>query len=92
MRRGEPLTDADRWPWLDSIAAIIAETHRTGGRAVVACSALKRTYVATVAHLLASSTDGEVVVVRGFVRSAQKLVKWSSARTRADRSFLCSSP
>ncbi|MEV0029787.1 gluconokinase [Nocardia sp. NPDC050793] len=41
MRAGEPLTDADRVPWLDSIAAWLAE--RTAG-GVVSCSALKRDY------------------------------------------------
>ncbi len=41
MSRGEPLTDADRWPWLDAIGAHLG---RAEGRAVVACSALRRAY------------------------------------------------
>ncbi len=44
MRSGEPLSDADRWPWLDAIAAAIAGKHALGKQAVVACSALKRSY------------------------------------------------
>lgn len=40
MARGEALTDDDRLPWLDSIAAWLAESP---GR-VVACSALRKTY------------------------------------------------
>jgi gluconokinase len=40
MAGGEPLTDADRWPWLDAMAAIDAR----GGNAVFACSALKEAY------------------------------------------------
>lgn len=44
MGRGVPLTDADRWPWLDAIAAWIRETRAAGERCVVACSALKRSY------------------------------------------------
>jgi len=51
MQRGEPLTDADRAPWLaavrDVIAAQLADPGRgwTSGRgAVVACSALKKSY------------------------------------------------
>ncbi len=32
MRRGIPLTDEDRWPWLHAIAAWIDETRRVGGR------------------------------------------------------------
>lgn len=38
MAAGVPLEDADRWPWLDAVAAALA----TGG--VVSCSALKRSY------------------------------------------------
>jgi gluconokinase len=44
MSAGIPLDDADRAPWLAAVrAAIDARTSR-GGRAVVACSALKRSY------------------------------------------------
>jgi carbohydrate kinase (thermoresistant glucokinase family) len=44
MKRGIPLTDEDRWPWLDAIAVWIDKTRRAGGRGVIACSALKRRY------------------------------------------------
>jgi len=44
MRKGEPLTDDDRWPWLDAIAAWIDATRRAGNHGIVACSALKRAY------------------------------------------------
>ena len=44
MSRGEPLTDADRWPWLAAIAAWIAEHRAAGTTCVVTCSALKRAY------------------------------------------------
>ena len=44
MHSGIPLTDEDRWPWLDAVAASIDTTRRLGGHAVVACSALKRSY------------------------------------------------
>jgi gluconokinase len=44
MRAGIPLTDEDRWPWLEAVAAVM-DTHIAAGRsAVVACSALKRSY------------------------------------------------
>ena len=48
MSRGEPLTDADRWPWLAAIAAWIAEHRAAGTTCVVTCSALKRAYRDTV--------------------------------------------
>jgi gluconokinase len=44
MRRGEPLTDADRWPWLDQLGEAVGTAVRTEGVAVAACSALKRVY------------------------------------------------
>jgi len=44
MAAGIPLTDADRWPWLDRVAAWIADRHAVGEPGVVACSALKRIY------------------------------------------------
>jgi carbohydrate kinase (thermoresistant glucokinase family) len=44
MRAGIPLTDEDRWPWLRAIAAWMDERIAGGENAVVACSALKRSY------------------------------------------------
>jgi gluconokinase len=44
MSAGVPLTDADRWPWLDAIAAWIDERRSAGAPGIVSCSALKRAY------------------------------------------------
>jgi gluconokinase len=44
MRSGIPLTDEDRLPWLEAIAAWMDERIKAGESAVVACSALKRSY------------------------------------------------
>ena len=44
MAAGTPLTDADRWPWLDAIAAHIDAARKAGQPVVVACSALRRAY------------------------------------------------
>jgi gluconokinase len=44
MRAGVPLEDADRWPWLEAIAAWMAHAQASGRSAVVACSALRRVY------------------------------------------------
>ena len=44
MAAGTPLTDADRWPWLDAIAAHIGAARQAGQPVVVACSALRRAY------------------------------------------------
>uniref|UniRef100_A0A942SYC1 Gluconokinase n=1 Tax=Neobacillus citreus TaxID=2833578 RepID=A0A942SYC1_9BACI len=44
MRAGTPLTDEDRWPWLDACAARIAQVEASGRRCVMANSALRRVY------------------------------------------------
>lgn len=44
MKSGAPLTDEDRWPWLDAIAHYIDQKRRDNGHAIIACSALKRVY------------------------------------------------
>ncbi len=44
MRRGNPLTDEDRWPWLDRVGEAAASAAATEGTIVVACSALRRAY------------------------------------------------
>ena len=44
MAAGQPLTDADRGPWLDAIAAHIGASRTAEQPVVVACSALRRTY------------------------------------------------
>ena len=44
MAAGTPLTDADRWPWLDRLAADMGRIEQSGGNAVLACSALRQVY------------------------------------------------
>ena len=44
MARGEPLTDAQRQPWLARIRALIDRSGAAGDNAVVACSALREQY------------------------------------------------
>ncbi|MCI1675725.1 MAG: gluconokinase [Ancrocorticia sp.] len=44
MRAGIPLTDDDRWPWLDTIVEWTAQEDGAGKNTVVTCSALKRSY------------------------------------------------
>ena len=44
MSTGTPLTDEDRWPWLDRVAAWIQDHTATGMPGIITCSALKRIY------------------------------------------------
>ncbi|MGY0235294.1 gluconokinase [Longispora urticae] len=62
MAAGEPLTDADRWPWLEAIAAWMDERRAAGEPAVVTCSALKRSYRDL---LRAGRPDVRLVYLRG---------------------------
>lgn len=40
MRQGIPLSDSDRWPWLDRVAADLVATAPV----IIGCSSLKRAY------------------------------------------------
>ncbi|MCJ9671056.1 MULTISPECIES: gluconokinase [unclassified Neorhizobium] len=44
MAKGIPLTDDDRWPWLDLVGNELATARGRGESVVVSCSALKQTY------------------------------------------------
>jgi len=44
LRNGIPLTDDDRWPWLEAVRNCIKERTDEGKSIVVACSALKQAY------------------------------------------------
>jgi len=44
MAAGIPLEDADRWPWLDAIAAWTSEQAAGSRSTIVTCSALRRVY------------------------------------------------
>ncbi|WP_416899992.1 MAG: gluconokinase [Minwuia sp.] len=44
MAAGTPLSDDDRWPWLDLIGGELAGSASRGEALIVTCSALKRAY------------------------------------------------
>jgi len=44
MKRGVPLTDEDRYPWLKAIRQLIDELSVKKENAVITCSALKKSY------------------------------------------------
>ena len=44
MRDGVPLTDEDRWPWLETLADVARQRFEAGRSLVLTCSALKRSY------------------------------------------------
>ena len=62
MSAGQPLTDEDRWPWLQAIADEIDRVCQTGAHAVIACSALKRAYRDILVH---GRDDVRIVYLKG---------------------------
>jgi gluconokinase len=62
MRAGTPLTDTDRQPWLERLNALLRERAARGASVVLACSALKAAYRAT---LLAEMPAARLVYLRG---------------------------
>jgi gluconokinase len=44
MAAGQPLAEADRWPWLDQLQDSLRRSQSANEGLVVACSALRRSY------------------------------------------------
>ena len=68
MRSGRPLTDQDRWPWLERLHEEIKGSIDVGENAVLACSALKRAY----RDRLRASEDVKFVFLRGDYALVEK--------------------
>lgn len=69
MRAGIPLTDADRWPWLETLATALHQAAEDKGVAVGACSALRRAYRDYLAQkagepILFVFLDGDIDTIR----------------------------
>jgi gluconokinase len=62
MSAGHPLTDEDRWPWLQAIANEIDRICQASRHAVIACSALKRAYRDVLVH---GRSDVRIVFLNG---------------------------
>lgn len=61
MKKGIPLTDADRVPWLAAMHAELVRQTATGSSCVLACSALKKSYRET----LRAGLEMRVVYLKG---------------------------
>ena len=71
MRNGHPLTDKDRWPWLERLRQQIERSLSAGENAVLACSALKRTY----RDHLRVSDEVKLVLLRGDYALVEKQLR-----------------
>jgi len=61
MKHGIPLSDADRFPWLQKIHTELARLSQNGTNIVLACSALKQSY----RDFLSAGLDMRIVYLRG---------------------------
>ena len=68
MKSGQSLTDADRWPWLERIAARIDGWRTQGEAGVVTCSALKRAYRDVI-------VDGRLDVALVYLKGTRDLIR-----------------
>ena len=68
MKSGAALADADRWPWLDALNAVLLAAERRGKSLVLACSALKQAYRDRLTRGCAAARfvflDGEPELIR----------------------------
>jgi gluconokinase len=71
MRSGNPLTDNDRWPWLERLRQQIEQLLSARENAVLACSALKRTY----RDRLRVSGEVKFVLLRGDYALVEKQLR-----------------
>ena len=62
MASGTPLTDEDRWPWLEALAVEIGRWLASDKEAILGCSALKQSY----RDVLVKGREGvQIVHLRG---------------------------
>jgi len=71
MRSGRPLTDEDRWPWLERLRGRITSCLAEKKNAVLACSALKRAY----RDRLRASDELKLVFLRGNYALIEKQLR-----------------
>ena len=71
MRSGHPLTDEDRWPWLEALLEQIERFLAVEEDAVLACSALKRKY----REHLRVSPDVKLIFLRGDFTLIEKQLR-----------------
>ena len=74
MSSGHPLTDNDRWPWLERLREQIKRSLAVGENAVLACSALKRAY----RDRLRVNDDVKFVFLRGDYALIEKQLRTRS--------------
>ena len=68
MKAGIALRDEDRWPWLDRIAARLADREAAPAGLVITCSALKRSYRDRIRLTAPGVRFHSFIAGRGYLR------------------------
>ena len=71
MKKGIPLTDADRAPWLAAIHAELERRSKAGENVVLACSALKQKY----RDKISAGLDVKVVYLKGSYETMRRHIE-----------------
>lgn len=75
MHSGHPLSDEDRWPWLDAVGVRMSDVLAQERGVVMACSALKRSYRDLLRDHVASTffvfLDGSEQLIASRVNARQ---------------------
>jgi gluconokinase len=75
MKRGAPLNDEDRWPWLKRLNTFIIQGDLEGKSLVLACSALKQAYRDHLTRDCATARfvflDGDMELIRARLDARQ---------------------
>ena len=72
MASGTPLTDEDRWPWLDRLNAEVRAREARGESVVLACSALNQAYRDRLTRAVA---DWKLVFLHGSFELLRRRVE-----------------
>ncbi|GAA1685527.1 gluconokinase [Microcella alkalica] len=69
MTAGVPLTDVDRWPWLDRVGRALAAGAASGDGVVMACSALTSAYRFVLRHWSPDTVFVHLTAPRGVLEA-----------------------
>jgi gluconokinase len=75
MASGHPLNDEDREPWLQTLNGLLRQWHASGTGGVLACSALKEKYRATLANGMPAGAVKFVLLDGSKEMIAERLAK-----------------
>ena len=83
MSVGTPLTDADRWPWLEAVADQARQTAVAKGGSVAACSGLRESYRRLLSERTGTRQEPQVIVYQVLLTCDREVLR-RRLRARTD--------